>query len=224
MKFTSITIFVFICSLVSVFSSAEDLPPLDPAYLGEHGMVLVSHSSSIYASHLPLYHAPHNVQLIYKIDTKALPLLQLVRDAELVTIKPKPFNLQRLMRGEQMTIIADVYSGHFERDGILVYENMPLNFAKQLYVRELTEPKPSSNQQEYDMIELKGNNRIYVHRIQQAPSYDHLIHIDLEAGCLTQFKTSSAVPKSTELQYKFLNCGTMKPLYYETQDFALFDD
>lgn len=215
---------LLLCLFVQLTAVAEDkeveLPPLDPAYVDIHGMALVTHSSSIYASHMPLYDKPHNVQLIYKIDTKSIPLIQLVRDNDLVTIKPNKFNLQRLMRGEKITINADVYMGHFERDGMLVYENMPITFAKKLYVRDFSDIKESSSRQKYDVINLKKNNRIYIHRIQKAPSYDHLIHIDIEAGCLAQFNTSSPVPKETELQYKFLNCGTMKPLYFESESFS----
>ena len=210
--------------LFSQLISAEEkqvLPPLDPDYMGSHGMVLVSHSSTIYASHLPLYHKPHDVQLLYKLENKDLALLQMVRDGDLITIKPQPFNLQRLMRGEKMIITADVYSGHFEREGMLVYQNMPLNFSKQLYVRELKEIKKSSTKQEYDVISLSKNYKIYIHKIQQAPSFDHLLHVDLESSCLSKFNTSTPVPKETELQYKFINCGTMKPLYFETQDFEV---
>lgn len=221
MKYVTLLLLLFIQFSINAEEEIAELPPLDPAYEGIHGMVLVSHTSTIYASHLPLYHKPHNVQVIYKLETKSIPLIQLVRDNPLVTIKPEKFNIQRLMRGEKMTINADIYMGHFERDGMLVYENMPLTFAKQMYARDFSDIKPSSNKQEYDVITLKKNYRIYVHRIQEAPSYDHLIHIDLDAGCLTKFTTSSAVPKETELQYKFLNCGTMKPLYYETEDFKV---
>ena len=209
--------------LLSQVSFAEDevkkLPPLDPAYMGVHGMALVTQGSSIYASHLPLYKKPHNVQLLYKLDNNDLAVLQTVRDSQLITIKPKPFNLQRLMRGEKMVIQADLYAGHFERGGMLVYENIALSFDKQMYVRTFDDIKPSSKKQEYDFVTLRKNYRIYIHRIQQAPSFDHLLGVDLEAGCLARFNTSSAVPKETELQYKFLNCGTMKPLYFETEDF-----
>ena len=208
---------------LSQVSFADDevkkLPPLDPAYMGVHGMVLVTQGSSIYASHLPRYNKPHNVQLFYKLDNNDLAVLQTVRDSSLITIKPKKFNLQRLMRGEKMVIQADLYAGHFERDGILVYENLPLSFDKQLYVRTFDDIKPSSTQQEYDVVSLRKNYKIYIHRIQQAPSFDHILGVDLEAGCLSRFRTSSPVPKETELQYKFLNCGTMKPLYFETEDF-----
>ena len=216
-------VLICILLLLNQVSFAEDeakkLPPLDPAYMGVHGMVLVNQGSSIYASHLPLYKKPHNVQLLYKLDNKDLAILQTVRDSQLITIKPKPFNLQRLMRGEKMVIQADLYAGHFERGGMLVYENIPLSFDKQLYVRTFDDIKPSSTKQEYDVVSLRQNYKIYIHRIQQAPSFDHILGVDLEAGCLGRFSTSSPVPKETELQYKFLNCGTMKPLYFETDDF-----
>ena len=209
--------------LVSQVSFAEDevkeLPPLDPGYMGTHGMVLVTQGSSIYASHLPLYNKPHDVQLLYKLDNNDLAVLQTVRDSQFITIKPKPFNLQRLMRGEKMVIQADLYAGHFERGGMLVYKNISLSFDKQLYVRAFDDIKPSSTKQEYDVVSLQGNYKLYIHRIQQAPSFDHILGVDLVSGCLGRFNTSSPVPKETELQYKFINCGTIKPLYFETEDF-----
>ena len=209
--------------LLSQVSFAEDevkeLPPLDPAYMGVHGMVLFTQGSSIYASNLPLYKKPHNVQLLYKLDNNDLAVLQTVRDGQLITIKPKPFNLQRLMRGEKMVITAELYAGRFDRGGMLVYENFLLSFDKQMYVRTFDDIKPSSTKQEYDVVSLRQNYKIYIHKIQQAPSFDHILSVDLEAGCLGRFSTSSPVPKETELQYKFLNCGTIKPLYFEIEDF-----
>jgi len=217
-------LFIFlVVALTSALSVAESIPEefstLDPAYVGVHGMVLMNKSSTIFAYHLPFYHKPHDVQLLYKLEVKNVALVQLVRDNEIVTIKPKPFNLQRLMRGEKVALAADVYLGHFERDGILVYENMSLNFSEKLYMRKLDDVKPSSSEQFYDVVSYQKSNKIYIHRLQQAPSFDHLIHIDVEAGCLPKFNTSSAVPSRNELQYKFLNCGTMTPFYYESQDF-----
>jgi hypothetical protein len=209
--------------LLSQVSFAEEkvkeLPPLDPSYMGVHGMVLVNKGSSIYASHLPLYHKPHNVQLLYKLDNNDLSVLQTVRDSQFITIKPKPFNLQRLMRGEKLVIEADLYAGHFERGGMLVYKDISLSFDKQLYVRTFDDIQPSSTKQEYDVVSLRGNYKIYIHKIQLAPSYDHLLGVDLESSCLNRFNTSSPVPKEIELQYKFINCGTIKPLYFETEDF-----
>lgn len=216
-------IVLLVVSLLITFTSfaeeSVELPPLDPGYEGVHGMVLVSKSSTIYAANLVQYKKPHDVQLLYKLESKDLALLQTVRDGQLVTIKPQPFNIQRLVRGEKLVVNADIYSGHYKRGGMLVYKDMPLTFAKQLYVRSLEDIKDSSRLQEYDVVNLRKNYRIYVHRLQKAPSFTQLMHVDLEAGCMSRFSTSSAVPKETELQYKFLNCGTMKPLYFETEDF-----
>jgi hypothetical protein len=213
------TLFIMLHSNSFAYEELKELPPLERSYIGEHNMVLVSQNSTIYASVMTTYAPPSNVQLLYKIENKDLALLQTVRDGRLTTIKTESFNLQRLMQDEKMVIMADVYAGHFARDGMLVYENIPLTFAKRLYARNLDDINDSSNQQQYDVIDLKKNYKIYIHRIQKNPSFAHLLHIDLEAGCLTSFFTSSAVPKESELLYKFLNCGTIKPLHFETKDF-----
>lgn len=199
--------------------AVKELPPLDPAYMGVHNMALITHGSIIYATNLSTYQKPNNVQLLYKIDNKNLAILQTIRDSQLVTIVPKPFNLQRLMRGEKMLIQADVYSGHFQRGGMLVYENISLAFDKKLYVRSFDDIKPSSKQQEYDVVSLKDNYRFYIHKVQKSPSFAHILGVDLTSSCLNFFRTSSPVPNETELQYKFINCGTIKPLYFETKDF-----
>jgi hypothetical protein len=212
-------IFVFYSQLSFAEEEVKELPPLDSAYMANHGMILMEKGSTIYVSNLTSYAKPSNVQLLYKLETKDLALLQTVRDGRLTTIKTSKFNLQRLMRGEKITITADVFNGHFKQGGMLVYKDMPLTFSKRLYARELTEIKESNKRQEFDVINLKKSYKIFVHRIQQAPSFAHILHIDVEAGCLAQFNTSSAVPKETELQYKFLNCGTMKPMYFETEAF-----
>jgi hypothetical protein len=213
------TFFIILHSNSLAYEEVNELPPKERSYMGEHNMVLVSQNSTIYASVMTTYVPPSNVQLLYKIENKDLALLQTVRDGRLTTIKTESFNLQSLMQDEKMVIMADVYSGHFARNGMLVYENIPLTFAKRLYARNLDEINDSSNEQEYDVIDLKKNYKIYIHRIQKYPSFAHLLHVDLEAGCLTRFHTSSAVPKESELLFKFLNCGTIKPLHFETKDF-----
>ena len=167
---------IFKCALMSsllsfnVAAEEQAPPPLDPAYEGIHGMVLVSHSSKIYASHLPLYHKPHDYQILYKLDVKDVALVQLVRDMPMVTIKPEKFNLQRLIRGETLSLKADVYEGHFEREGMVVYKDMTLNFDKQLYVRQLKELDEPNRKQVYDIIDISKDSKIFVHQIQKAPS------------------------------------------------------
>ncbi|WDE06770.1 hypothetical protein SG34_007665 [Thalassomonas viridans] len=199
---------------------SKELPPLDPKFMGVHPMVLVNNGPDILASYLPSYQVPKNHQLVYKLKVKNVALVQLVRDGGLITIEPKPFNLQRLMRGESMTVTADVYMGHFQRDGMLTYKSMALDFDRKLYWRTLTELAPSGKTREYDAVDLGKNHKLLIHKIQKAPSFDHLLIIDEVASCLLKFNTSSAIPKESELHYKFFHCGTIKPLYYETEGFS----
>ncbi|NNG41939.1 hypothetical protein HJP15_03110 [Pseudoalteromonas sp. NEC-BIFX-2020_002] len=216
---------ILLFAFMSTFTTAEEevvkeeLPPMNPAYSAEHAMVLVNHGSRIFAISLPTYKLPHDVQVVYQIDNPDVAFLSLVRDADLITIKPKPFNIQHLMRGEEITITADVYEGHYKRGGNLVYSDRAIVMSKQLYARELTDLAESSQWQEYDMITLKNSERIYIHKITQAPSFNHLIFADLTNACMQKFRTSKRVPKESELTYKFVNCGTLKPLYFDSEDF-----
>ena len=214
-----VVVILFFNSIVLAEEEATEPQPLDPAYMGLHGMVLMNNGSNLFASHLPTYDKPHDVQIIYSIDVSDAALLFLIRDAHMVTIKPKPFNLQRLMRGESFTVKADVYMGHFEREGMLTYENMDIVFDEKLYLRMLDNPQNSHIRQTYDSVMLKNNQRMLVHQIQKAPSYDHLVLLYDDVNCITQFGTTSAVPSQSELNNKITFCGSLKPLYYETQDF-----
>lgn len=218
MRFLLCTFLIGFSTYTFSEEEVKELPPINPAYNAEHAMALVNQGSRIFAVNLPTYKQPHDVQVVYKIDNPDVAFLNVVRGAELVTIKPKPFNIQRLMRGEEITITADVYNGDYRRDGTLVYENRTIEMSKQLYARELSELAVSSQWQEYDLITLKENERIYIHKISQAPSYNHLIFVDLANACLQKFRTSKRVPKESELTYKFVNCGTLKPLYFDSED------
>ncbi|MCQ8877530.1 hypothetical protein NQT69_05715 [Pseudoalteromonas shioyasakiensis] len=218
MRFLFSILLVGLTTVAYCEEEAKELPPINPAYNAEHAMALVNQGSRIFAVNIPSYKQPHDVQVVYKIDNPDVAFLNVVRGAELITIKTKPFNIQRLMRGEEITITADIYNGDYRRDGTLVYENRTIEMSELLYARELDDLAESSQWQEYDLITLKENERIYIHKISQAPSYNHLIFVDLANACLQKFRTSKRVPKESELTYKFINCGTLKPLYFDSED------
>lgn len=194
--------------------------PLDPAYEGIHGMLVFNQGSSLFASHLPLYRKPHNAQIVYKLEAKDPALIFLVRDADIVTIEPEKFNLQRLIRGEAVTIKADVYLGHFERGGIKAYKQVELTLSEQVYVRMLEDLGTPTSKQVYEKVDIGKGAHLLIHQIQGAPSYDHLIILYENIGCITDVDTGQAVPDETRLINRLSYCGSMKPVYYETQDFA----
>jgi hypothetical protein len=127
--------------------------------------------------------------------------------------------LQEVIIAMDSTEQQDVYEGHFEREGMVVYKDMTLNFDKQLYVRQLKELDEPNRKQVYDIIDISKDSKIFVHQIQKAPSYDQLLHIDQRSSCLSTIYTRDSVPDEKQTLMRFLNCGTLKPLYFETQDF-----
>ena len=219
--FTFIVLFISLVLPLSVLAEdPPELPPLDPKYEAEHAMVLVNHGSSVYAINIPSYELPYNIHVMYKVDVSDIPFLDLVRDAELITVKPKPFNIQRLVRGEEVIITADVYLGDYKQGGSLVYSDKVIELSEPMFTRELTDLNPASKWQEYDMVTLKNNNRIYIHQITQPPSFHHIIFVDLKSACLQKFRTSTEVPSAGELNYKFINCGTLKPMFYDAESLS----
>lgn len=210
---------LFVVFSVSVCAEDKQPEPLDPAYEGIHRMLLINNGSTLYASHLPLYKKPHDAQIIYKIEPKDNALVFLVRDADMVTIKPEKFNLQRLMRGERVTVKADVYLGHFERGGSLTYEQVEITFSELEYLRMLEPSDKPTAKQVYDSVPLRGSARLLVHQIQGLPSYDQILLVYEDIGCITEFFTATPVPDENRLISRLSFCGSMKPLHYETADF-----
>ncbi|CCQ12578.1 hypothetical protein PALB_35170 [Pseudoalteromonas luteoviolacea B = ATCC 29581] len=212
---------VVLVGLVSSIVFAEEKkpepPPLNPAWEGEQTMVLVNHGSSILAVSLATYEKPRDVQIVYKIDNKDVAFLAMVRDMDVLTIKTKRFNIERLIRGEEVTVLADVYDADPDQGGSMLFERKEMVFAEKLYARELKALEEASQWQDYDIIEMKENERIYIHKIQQKPSFTHLIAVEMRGACLQKFRTSTRVPPESELTFKFTNCGGLKPLYYNAE-------
>ena len=179
----------------------------------------IIHGSILYASNLPSYEKPHNAQIIYKIDTKQRSLLYLVRDADLVTIQPETFNLQQLIRGEQVTVKANVFIGHFERGGSKTYEDIEITFSELQYLRMLEDLSEPNGEQTYDEVQLIKNGRLLVHQIQKAPSYDHIVMFFEQKSCMTTIRSGQPVPSESTLLYRLSFCGSMKQLYFDPQSF-----
>lgn len=193
--------------------------PLDPAYNAVHGFVIVNSNSSLFAYVMPTYSKPQDVQLLYRLSTKDPNLRYLVRDADLVTMKPERFNLQRLMRNESFSVKADVYMGHFQRGGERIYEQYEVTFDELLYSRALNELASPTSTQVYEKVDVSNSMSILVHQIQKKPSYDQLILVSDPVSCILNLSMSTSVPQEYDVLRRLLPCGTLKPLYYDTAEF-----
>lgn len=215
---------LLIASFSLTANEAAKEPPLDPKYMGVQKFVLLANNTTIYAYNLATYDKPKNYQILYKVTSIPTALRIMVRDAQAdgsqVTVITKPFNLERMLRGHDFEVTGEVYLGHFDRGGMSVYPELTMNLSEKLYVRELTELDPSSNRHIYDEIRLDQTTKILVKQVTMAPSFANVILFDDDRSCVKEFYTSSSTPSQNELFMKLTLCGSIKPMYFEVEDFS----
>jgi hypothetical protein len=193
--------------------------------IAEHGFAIVNDGGSIFLSYIPKYEKNRRVQLVYEMEVLPthLAFSQLIRAESIVTFKPKEaFDLKPLVDGLPMRLIGDVYAGHYQHGGWAVYRDFEIHLETQKYVRKFDDKeKPleaASNLQTYDVVPLARDHRLWIHRVQQKPSYDHLLLTIDDVACPQQIMTTSSVPTEAEVYRRLSSCGSLKPLYYSAHD------
>lgn len=107
-----------------------------------HGMVLFG-QEKLMAYHLPMFHKVHAFQVIFEYEVPA-ELKQKLVDAgqgTYLTFVPAPFDLEKFIANPH-PIKGDVYSGHFEKDGVLIFSDVTLENPKMIYQAAIIKPKP----------------------------------------------------------------------------------
>ncbi|HYD80928.1 MAG TPA: hypothetical protein VEC06_14070 [Paucimonas sp.] len=117
--------------------------------MGLHGMVMFGGKEGLYASHMPMYHRPHDVQAVFRLRMADAPLdaelrRELARRPVLWTIVPERFELDRLAPEAADPVArlrADLVRGHFERGGATVHSGVEIVVERVLMYRRL-DPAP----------------------------------------------------------------------------------
>lgn len=91
--------------------------------LGTHGMLLFGKKNN-YVSHLPMFHSPHDYQLVAEVTITNQGNAQTVakyekakKQSDIFTIVPEPMDLAKVVSGEIRSFPVEIYQGHFERGG-----------------------------------------------------------------------------------------------------------
>lgn len=163
-------LFVLLFVSLSTLGQHQDHPAV-------HGMLLVG-TSKFYASHLPMFHAPHDHQAIFEIDlvNKNDYLLSSKTHKGYHTLVPEPFVLTELKQGRK-SFKAQIYQGHFERGGKLIGESV-VNVKQILVFKKFKqEPKPSKL-----VYYAFGNaqEQFMAHSITRAPDFDHILQVSFK--------------------------------------------
>jgi hypothetical protein len=152
-----------------------------PTY-GEHGMALFGGKDGLYASHLPMFHAPHDYQVVLQLhvaDARVDAALKRRLDGKtaLWTVAPEKFDLDRLSPGATVPLRqfkADLVLGHFEQGGKTQYSAATLVVDNVLLYRQLSPEVKKISTATYVQIG-NGNQRFLIKNIDSRPDFDHIV-------------------------------------------------
>ena len=156
---------------------------------GEHGMALFGGAEGLYASHLPMFHAPHDYQVVLQIHLADAALDAALRrrldgKPELWTVAPEKFELERLAPGARLPLVrfkADLVRGHFEQQGKTEYAGATLVVDRVLLYRQLQQQRKDSATARYLQIGA-GRQRFLLKEIDSRPDFDHIVAFSTAAN------------------------------------------
>jgi hypothetical protein len=161
---------------------------------GSHGMVLFGERGQ-FLSHLPLYRAPHDWQMLLHVSLAAdsatsvadpVATLRADRAASgevLYTIEPEEFAHSVLETDSPFVFRATVYRGHFERGGTAIIRGAVLKVERVLHRRRLhRDGGPVMNK---FIVAADSGDAYLIHYLTGAPNFEQIVAVrlvDVPAG------------------------------------------
>ncbi len=161
---------------------------------GFHGMMLFGQSKS-YVSHLPMFHAPHNFQAVFEVEVDssseggaAYKKLKLSSGPDQFSLAPSEnFHLKKMIDGEIQEFEADVYKGHFEKQGAVNLGTAKIKVIKKIFSKDISGESHGAKRwiaQKYFIFGEMGSKtpELYaIHEVTSKPSYDAIFEVGLFA-------------------------------------------
>lgn len=178
---------MLVCA-ASLLAGAALAAPQGVTY-GTHGMALFGGKDALYASHLPMLHAPHDYQVVLQVRIKDPALDAALRQrldgkTALWSIDPEKFELDRLAPNASAPLRefkAGLVDGHFERGGKTQYAGATVVVDKVLIFRKLSADAATRDSARYVQLG-SGKQRYLVKEIDSRPDFDHIVALTAPAG------------------------------------------
>ena len=199
-----------------VFAPATRAQAQAPApSMGEHGMLLFGGGDGLFLSHLPMFHRPHDTQVVLQVHLANREhdeelRRQLAAHPEVWTIVPEHFELDRLAPKAKHPLRkfhADVVSGHFERGGRTVYQGDEFIVDRVVFDHRLAPTSGPGATLTYRIVDAGAGvqEHFLVHWIATRPDADHVVRVMTPPDTrlpkqveLARGDTLSADPKALE--------------------------
>jgi hypothetical protein len=196
-----------------------------------HGMLIFG-TEKIYASHLPLFHTPHNYQIILELELDKTAKQKFIKDQQLhpeftiYTIEPERFILPDKINSKG-SFKANLYRGHFERGGVKIADSIGIKMSAVIYFKKFDTAEVRRSDAAYLLL---GNSKeqFAIHEIRNKPDFEQIIQIkaDLQKSKLETVifsVTNNPVGVSSnkvivKMNGKQANVTLLKQLYLEFDD------
>ncbi|MBN9414567.1 MAG: hypothetical protein J0I12_03970 [Candidatus Eremiobacteraeota bacterium] len=154
------------------------MTPPPGGHMGVHGMVMFGKN---YLSHIPMFHEPHDYQIIMDVH---LEHPQIGSDdsfgESLHTFVPDKFSLGDLLNGKLEKIQGTVYEGNFEDGGKPVLEGVTARIDEVLHSHHLSDGQAGAPGLEY-VLYGQREDAYLVHPIAGgAAGFDQILHVDVQ--------------------------------------------
>jgi hypothetical protein len=157
----------------------DDEPQPGSEAPGFHGMLVLG-TDTIYISHLPMFVPQHRYQGIWKVTfggeaDRKYRAERVGPGAEgMFTLAPKELFRLPELTGSRTSFRADVFSGHFERGGTRILENVTVTLRGQVHWHPF---RTSHGRPESITYVLFGDERelFLAHWISVSPNYDQVL-------------------------------------------------
>lgn len=210
MRFNS-TLIIF-ALVLSLFQFCDlDVSCADTA--STHGMLVFGGEqvgggfSPTYFAHLPMFHAPHDYQVLLEVELQSTAYQASVKSQvspSIYTFEPERFVLPDTMKAGAC-FKGHLFRGHFERGGIDIAANERACIKSVLFFKKLNaDAQPSSNWTGF--VLGSGSHSWLIHRIGSRPSFDQVIAIS----------QATALSFGTQLKSVAIDCPDL-PLLHPVQ-------
>ncbi len=152
----------------------------DPAAV--HGMLLFGREK-IYLSHLPMFHSPHDYQVILEVELKPEAKALFIKDQKdhpeqrLYTLVPQRFVLPDMVK-KPTSFAATLVRGHFERGGI-EFGSSSVLIKKVIYFKKLDAATKPPQTSKYILFGAWGQAYL-AHFISGKPSFDQVLGAEVK--------------------------------------------
>lgn len=153
--------------------------------VGGHGMAVFGGREGLYASHLPMFHAPHDSQVVLRFHLADAAADRTLREAlaarpRLWTFDPETFDLLRLDPRHAQPLRAfqaRFFEGHFERGGTPQAVTQHVVVDEVLLFRRLG-PAPREGAAGRYRLVGRGSEWFAFKTIDRRPDFDHIVRLD----------------------------------------------